>query len=306
MLARAIGVMNAAAKTDGPVARPAAGPPARKRRARLRLVNARPSRATALFLGILPFLIAAIVYVVASAERLAANPNDKLLPSPAQMWSAFYGLAAIPDKRSGDLILWTDTLASLLRLFAGVGAATFAALLLGIAIGFIPRVRATLLPLVTVICVIPPLALLPILFIVLGLGEAAKVALIAIGVAPVMVRDVANRVMEVPAELVAKAQTLGGDSWTMVLRLVLPQIMPRLITCVRLALGPAWLFLIAAEAIASTEGLGYRIFLVRRYLSMDVILPYVAWITLLAVATDWLLVRASRAFFPWAHTGERK
>ena len=52
----------------------------------------------------------------------------------------------------------------------------------------------------------------------------------------------------------------------MVLRVVLPQIMPRLITCVRLALGPAWLFLIAAEAIASTEGLGYRIFLVRRYL----------------------------------------
>ena len=49
-------------------------------------------------------------------------------------------------------------------------------------------------------------------------------------------------------------------------------------------MGSAWLFLIAAEAIASTEGLGYRIFLVRRYLAMDVILPYVVWITLLAVA----------------------
>ena len=50
----------------------------------------------------------------------------------------------------------------------------------------------------------------------------------------------------------------------------------------RLGLGPAWIFLISAEAIASTGGLGYRIFLVRRYLAMDVILPYVAWITLLA------------------------
>jgi NitT/TauT family transport system permease protein len=90
------------------------------------------------------------------------------------------------------------------------------------------------------------------------------------------------------------------------LRLVLPQIMPRLLTCVRLALGPAWLFLIAAEAIASTEGLGYRIFLVRRYLSMDVILPYVAWITLLAVATDWLIVRTSHALFPWAHPAPGK
>ena len=62
----------------------------------------------------------------------------------------------------------------------------------------------------------------------------------------------------------------------------------------RLQLGCAWLFLIAAEAIASTEGLGYRIFLVRRYLAMDVILPYVVWITLLAFAMDWLL-RVARA-----------
>ncbi len=66
--------------------------------------------------------------------------------------------------------------------------------------------------------------------------------------------------------------------------MVLPQIWPRLIDSLRLTLGSAWLFLIAAEAIASTEGLGYRIFLVRRYLAMDVILPYVVWITLLAVA----------------------
>lgn len=280
--------------------------PRARRRPRLRLVNARPSRTTALFLGALPFAAVALAYVIASANRLAANPNDKLLPSPAQMWGAFHDLAAIPDKRSGDLILWADTAASLMRLFGGVGIATLIALALGIAIGFVPRVRALLAPFVTVVCVIPPLALLPILFIVLGLGEAAKITLIAVGVAPVMVRDVANRVMEVPQELISKAQTLGANTWTMVLRLVLPQVMPRLITCVRLALGPAWLFLIAAEAIASTEGLGYRIFLVRRYLSMDVILPYVAWITLLAVVTDWLLVRASHAFFPWAHGKDGK
>jgi NitT/TauT family transport system permease protein len=259
-----------------------------------------------LFLGALPFLVVAVAYLVASGERLAANPNDKLLPSAVQMWSAFLDLATVPDRRSGDLILWVDTYASLIRLFAGVSAATFIALTLGIAIGFIPRVRALLLPFVTVVCVIPPLALLPILFIALGLGETAKITLIAVGVAPVMVRDIANRVIDLPPELVAKAQTLGGNSWTMVLRFVLPQVMPRLLTCVRLALGPAWLFLIAAEAIASTEGLGYRIFLVRRYLSMDVILPYVAWITLLAVMTDWLLVRLSHAVSPWAHPVEGK
>ena len=66
----------------------------------------------------------------------------------------------------------------------------------------------------------------------------------------------------------------------------------------RLGLVPAWIFLISAEAIASTGGLGYRIFLVRRYLAMDVILPYVAWITLLAYALDRLLLPALAARLP--------
>jgi NitT/TauT family transport system permease protein len=73
-----------------------------------------------------------------------------------------------------------------------------------------------------------------------------------------------------------------------------------LIDSLRLSLGSAWLFLIAAEAIASTEGLGYRIFLVRRYLAMDIILPYVAWIAALAFASDWLLRRLRAQAFPWA------
>ena len=71
----------------------------------------------------------------------------------------------------------------------------------------------------------------------------------------------------------------------------------------RLSLGPAWLFLIAAEAIASTDGLGYRIFLVRRYLSMDVILPYVAWITLLAWLTDELLAPYHAVVLPLVSAG---
>ena len=87
----------------------------------------------------------------------------------------------------------------------------------------------------------------------------------------------------------------------MISRVVLPQVMPKLITAIRLGLVPAWIFLISAEAIASTSGLGYRIFLVRRYLAMDVILPYVAWITLLAFILDRLLLMASRKAFPWNH-----
>ena len=87
--------------------------------------------------------------------------------------------------------------------------------------------------------------------------------------------------------------------------LLLPQLLPRLLIALRLVLGSAWLFLIAAEAIASTDGLGYRIFLVRRYFAMDIILPYVAWISLLAILCDAALLFVSRRAFPWAHGGGR-
>jgi NitT/TauT family transport system permease protein len=89
----------------------------------------------------------------------------------------------------------------------------------------------------------------------------------------------------------------------LIIRIYMPQIWPRLIDALRLSLGSAWLFLIAAEAIASTGGLGYRIFLVRRYLAMDVILPYVAWITLLAFSMDWVLRVLRARAFAWAEPG---
>ena len=145
------------------------------------------------------------------------------------------------------------------------------------------------------------MAILPILFIVFGLGELSKVMLIVIGVSPFLIRDILQRTQELPREQLVKAQTLGGNSWQIILRVILPQIIPRLIDAVRLSLGSAWLFLIAAEAIAATDGLGYRIFLVRRYMSMDIILPYVVWITVLAFATDWSLLKLSRVVFPWYH-----
>lgn len=146
---------------------------------------------------------------------------------------------------------------------------------------------------------VPPLAVLPILFIMLGLGEVSKVALIVIGIAPFLIRDMSQRVIDLPREQFIKAQTLGASSMAIGLHVILPQVLPRLIGAVRLSLGPAWLFLIAAEAIAADQGLGYRIFLVRRYLAMDVILTYVVWITLLAYLLDFALRQLSKRAFPW-------
>ncbi len=265
-----------------------------------RLINLHPNRGGAVVLAALPFLLLIFAYLLGSNARLAANPDDKLLPAFSTIASTMHTYAFEEDKRSGEVLLWLDTWASLQRILIALGISAAIGLAVGLAIGAIPYVRALAAPFVAAVSMIPPLAILPVLFIVLGLGEVAKIVLIVIGVAPVITRDVALRASELPTEQLIKAQTLGASSWLLSSRVILPQLWPRLIDAVRLQLGCAWLFLIAAEAIASTEGLGYRIFLVRRYLAMDVILPYVVWITLLAFLMDWLLRVARRRWFPWA------
>jgi NitT/TauT family transport system permease protein len=265
-----------------------------------RLVNQRPSRGERAALGVLPFVLLLAAYVIASQLRLAENAGDKLLPSLASMAQTFHTYAMVEDPRSGQYLFWADTWASLKRIGSALAISAGCALLLAMAIGVIPRARALLSPLLSTVAMIPPLAVLPILFIILGLEETAKIALIVIGIMPGMARDLSLRIAELPEEQLVKAQTLGASTWQLVLRVMLPQTVPRLIDSLRLNMGAAWLFLIAAEAIASTEGLGYRIFLVRRYLAMDVILPYVVWITLLAVLTDLLLRQVRARAFGWA------
>jgi NitT/TauT family transport system permease protein len=268
-------------------------------------MNIAPARSGRLFLALLPFVLIALIYVVASAERRATNPNDKLLPPVSEMVDAVRRLAFERDGRSGQVLLWADTTASLRRLAIGLTIATLIGLSLGLAIGVVPLVSATLSSLVAVLSMIPPMAILPVLFIVFGLDELSKVVLIVIGVSPCLVRDLSFAAKALPHEQLVKAQTLGASTWQIAIRVVLPQIMPRLIDSVRLMLGPAFLFLISAEAIASDVGLGYRIFLVRRYLAMDVILPYVAWITLLSYLMDLALARFARTAFRWAYVNER-
>jgi NitT/TauT family transport system permease protein len=269
-----------------------------------RLINRAPRRSMALLLGAAPFAAAILAYAYAAAIRHAANPADKLLPGATALVNAAIRMAATPDPRTGGLLLWTDTAASLQRLFLGLGAATAIGLCAGVAIGLLPLARAGLAPIVAVLSMVPPMAILPIVFISFGLGEASKIVLICLGVTPFLIRDLALSVESIPAELLIKAQTLGASTWQIALRVVLPLTWPRLIDALRLSLGPAFLCVISAEAIASEGGLGFRIFLMRRYLAMDVILLYVAWITLLAWLADLGLRTASRALFPWAGKAE--
>lgn len=264
-------------------------------------MNWQPPRGWRVLLGMLPFALLLAAYLLASTARHADNPNDKILPTLEAMSGAVQQAALQPDRRTGRYLLWADTASSLRRLGLGLGIATAIGLTLGLLIGVIPVCKALAAPLIAALSLVPPMALLPILFIVFGLGELSKVVLIVIGVAPFLVRDTALAIDALPREQFVKAQTLGATTWQLMLRIALPQALPRLCDALRLAIGPAFLFLISAEAISAEEGLGYRIFLVRRYLAMDTILPYVLWITALAWALDAVLAYGARRAFPWAY-----
>ncbi|GAB6041732.1 ABC transporter permease [Endothiovibrio diazotrophicus] len=266
-------------------------------------IHARPAGWLKWLLAALPFVLVLGVYLGASEIRHRDNPRDKLLPGIGQMAQAVQRMAFEPDRRSGKYLMASDTLASLTRLSIGLSLAALAGLLLGLNMGVFPGMDRGFNPFVTFFSMVPPLAILPILFISFGIDELAKIMLIFIGIFPLISRDIRLAVRAIPKEQITKALTLGASQLEVTYRIVLPQVMPRLLTAVRLSLGAAWLFLIAAEAIAANEGLGYRIFLVRRYLAMDVILPYVLWITFLGFTFDWLLRQAERRFFPWHRGG---
>lgn len=252
-----------------------------------------------LFLAIIPFILCISVYSVFSSIRHKENSQDKILPTITQMKDAVVRMGFKEDRRTGKYLLWQDMKSSLIRLFVGILAASFVGLLIGLNMGIFPGLEGLGLTFLTVISIIPPLAILPILFITFGVDEFAKIILIFIGTFPLIARDIFLYTKQVPREQIIKSLSLGASELQLVYRIVLPQVIPRLIDTTRLSFGAAWLFLIAAEAIASVDGLGYRIFLVRRYLAMDVIIPYVLTITALGFSIDFILKQIVKRKFVW-------
>jgi len=252
-----------------------------------------------ILLAALPFVILLVIYFSAAEIRHQKNPQDKLLPTISKIQKAFTKVALTPDKRSGKYLLWSDTAASLKRLALGVTVSALVGFILGLNMGLLPGLRGLSLTFITFVANIPPLAILPILFITFGVDELGKVMLIILGTFPLICRDIYLETKKISRGTIVKALTLGASQLGVIYRVIMPQIFPRLVDTIRLVLGAAWLFLIASEAIASQDGLGYRIFLVRRYLSMDIIIVYVLWITLLAYGADLLFRQLVSWIFPW-------
>lgn len=268
-------------------------------------IHANPPRSLARLLAAIPFIVVIAAYFYASHVRHQENAQDRVLPTFSAMVDATRQMAFERDRRSESFLMLDDTLASLQRLALGVGLAALAGLFTGLHMGLFPGLGTFSVPFLTFLSIVPPLSILPILFITFGVDELAKVVLIFIGLFPFIARDMYQAVKAIPSEQITKALTLGAGPFQLGYRIVLPQVMPRLLETVRLSLGSAWLYLIAAEAIASENGLGYRIFLVRRYLAMEVIIPYVLWITFLGFVLDWSMGQWLQKRYRWYVAGKK-
>jgi NitT/TauT family transport system permease protein len=275
------------------------------------LIHARPNRLWSA--GLSWFLFVAVVasYLYVADVRHRENPEDRVTPTVTQMAAGMYKAVMQPAEEdeqaaaSGGWLdtvsrsmLWKDTRATSRRFFYSL-VLLIPAVILGLHMGLFPYVGEFFLRFVLFFDKIVALSLLPILFIAFGIDELSKIMLIVIGVTPTIILDSFNLTRGVPAEQVVKAFTLGAGDFDVAYRVVLKQIAPRVLNSIRLNLKAVMLFLFAGEMIASTDGLAYRIALLRRHMGMDVIIPYVLWVALLLFLVDLGMRVLNRKLHPW-------
>jgi NitT/TauT family transport system permease protein len=275
------------------------------------LIHARPNRLWSAGLSWFLFVAVVATYLYVADARHRENPEDRVTPTVTQMAAGMYKAVMQPaeeDEQAGASVgwldtvsrsmLWKDTRATSRRFFYSL-VLLIPAVILGLHMGLFPYVGEFFLRFVLFFDKIVALSLLPILFIAFGIDELSKIMLIVIGVTPTIILDSFNLTRGVPDEQVVKAFTLGAGDFDVAYRVVLKQIAPRVLNSIRLNLKAVMLFLFAGEMIASTDGLAYRIALLRRHMGMDVIIPYVLWVALLLFLVDLGMRLLNRKLHPW-------
>ena len=275
-------------------------------------IQTRPNRIVAQALSFVFFLVCLALYVHTSKVRHLENPEDRITPNAQQLRAGVHASVLEPAEeddyvaadgaskweRFRHSMILKDTLSSGKR-FGIALLLLIPAVLIALHIGLFPYLNASGMRFILFFDKIVALSLLPILFIVFGIDEWSKIALIVIGVAPTMMLDVIGMVKSMPQEQSVKAFTLGANDFDVAYRVTLKQIFPQIINSLRLNLKPMMLFLFAGEMIAASDGLAYRIAIMRRHMGMDVILPYVLWVALLLFCVDMFLRIVNRRMHPW-------
>jgi NitT/TauT family transport system permease protein len=256
--------------------------------------------ATRLLLGVAGVVIAVAAYEYYLHCQELAGGNPRFSPGFGQLWTAFRELTSV-DARTQAIPFWVDTRASLCILAKGLGLGIAISFVLGVGMGVLSTAHAMCSPVVTAIAKVPPTALIALFMVVFGVtGDAFKVALIAFGITPTLALGISLVARAVPKNTIVKAYSLGASTPDVVLRAILPQILPQVIDMIRLAVGPAWIYLIAAEYINASEGIGHGIVLSQRMVRIDHILVYAVWLAILGTAIDLAFHALSRIAAPWA------
>jgi NitT/TauT family transport system permease protein len=276
-------------------------------------IDARPNRITTWTLSWFLFVAGIALYFNTAHTRHLENPEDKVVPNLAQLAQGFTDAFLKPDadgasepeaadaslvSRFLNSMLWMDTIASAKR-FGWSMLLLIPAVVLGMHMGLFPVVGGFFLRFILFFDKIIALSVLPILFIAFGIDELSKIMLIVIGVTPTIILDTFNLTKSVPSEQIVKGFTLGAHDFGVAYRIVMKQIMPRVLNSIRLNLKAVMLFLFAGEMIASQNGLAFRIALLRRHMGMNVIIPYVMWVALLLFLVDLSMRVINKKLHPW-------
>jgi NitT/TauT family transport system permease protein len=217
------------------------------------------------------------------------------LPSPGAVVIRLGELAA-----SGDLV--EDTLVSVYRISVGFLISTVCALPLGIIVGCYPRWEAAIEPLVDFIRYMPVVAFVPLTIVWVGTDDSQKFLIIWIGTFFQQVLLFMDNVKSVPRDFINLGRTLEMDEGKILLRIVLPSAMPTIWDSLRISLGWAWTWVVVAELVAATSGLGYRINTGMRYFQTDTIFAYLLLLGILGLATDQTMKLARRHLFRYLRT----
>ena len=202
--------------------------------------------AIVLFGAALPIALLAAWWAIAASGVVPAYR----LPSPAGVWQAAVDLAA-----TGQLAQYSAI--STQRVILGFVAGSAIGLVLGSIVGLSRWASAFLAPTIGAFRAVPSLAWVPLLVLYIGINEDSKVTLIAVGALFPVYTTVAGALRHVDPQLVELGRAYGLGRWALLTRVQLPAVIPTIVSGLRLALAQAWLFLVAAELIASSMGLGF-------------------------------------------------
>jgi len=225
------------------------------------------------------------------AARLGWLP-PQILPAPEEVGSALLELA-----RNGDLA--RDTGISLLRVVEGFAAGCVLGLLLGVAMGLSPTVEDYVRPLFTAFAQVPTLGWIPLLMLLVGIGEGLKILVIAkAAFVPVTLNTLAG-IRAVPAHYSEVGTVFRFSRWQMLSRVIFPAAVPPIFTGLRYGLTHSWNALVAVELLASAEGLGYLLVWGRQMFWLDTMMAAMAMIGIVGFLLDRVMAMLEARLQRW-------